>query len=128
LARLLEALQPAKPKPNPEQPGGDEGQGGGGQQPGKRSSASIAELKLLKLMQEDLNARYQQLHQSKPTPRLADQLGELAAEQGRLAELAQKMSQPVEADPAEDAESEPPPTEAPPAPPKGRLGPKENEI
>jgi hypothetical protein len=124
LARLIAALEPAKPKENSDQAGGNEGQGAGGQQ-GKRSIGSLAELKLLKLMQEDLNARYQHLRDSKPTPQSAAQIGELAAEQGRLAELAQKMSQPVEADPADEESQDEPAAEPLP---KGAIGPKESEI
>jgi hypothetical protein len=125
LARLIAALEPAKPKPG--EPGGDADQGGGGQQ-SQRSVVSLAELKLLKLMQEDLNARCQALRQSKPTPRLAAQIDELAVEQGRLAELAQKMSQPVEADPADDSQDQPPPAEPPNPAPKRSIDAKENEI
>ena len=129
LARLIAALEPAKPKPNPDEAAQDNAQGGGGQQQSKRSIASLAELKLLKLMQEDLNARWQILRESKPTPQSAAQIAELAAEQGRLAELAQKMSQPVEADPAEDSPGEQQPGAETPEPlPKGPLDRKENEI
>jgi len=115
LARLIESLRPGEP-----QEGGDEGAGnaGGegpaGEQQGQRTVASLAELKLLKLMQEDLNARFAELQGAKPSPELAAQLSELAAEQGQFAELAQKMSQPAE--PAQNPQPKIPPRPVRPNP------------
>jgi hypothetical protein len=113
LARLLEALAPSKPKPDGEEPNAGDGQQTG---QGKRSAASIAELKLLKLMQQDLNARYQRLREAERTPQSAAEMTELAIEQGRLAEMTLKLSEPSEADVSEENEEQSDePADAPPS-------------
>jgi hypothetical protein len=128
LARLLEALTPPKPKPDGDEAGGGEGQGSG-QPQGKKSAASLAELKLLKLMQEDLNARYQRLRQSDHTPQSAAQMTELAVEQGRMAELTLKLSEPSETDSDETSEGDDEPAEpTEPAPGENLRGPNKDTI
>ena len=91
-AQLLAALE-NKPKEGdkPGEEGG--GAGSGGQQSGGRPDGNqvLTQLKLLKILQEDLNGRYRTLTE----PDAGDdqgQLGEIAAEQGRLAELALKLA------------------------------------
>jgi hypothetical protein len=65
-------------------------------------------LKLLKILQEDLNGRYHTLSdKSAEGATEARQLADLAAEQGKLAELAQKLSQPVEKNPEDNPDKLP---------------------
>ncbi len=99
------ALAPSKPKDGGEN--APQGQQPGNAQQGKGSAVSLAEIKLLKLMQEDLNARYQRLHQAERTPQAAAEMAELAAEQGRLAELTLKLSQAAHDDASDDDEEQP---------------------
>ena len=72
----------------------------------------LAQLKLLKLLQEDLNLRTQQLHQAeaagKPTEELREQYARLLEEQGHLTELTFQLLRPQPLDngePAEDGEA-----------------------
>jgi hypothetical protein len=63
LEQLLSALQPEEPRPASGQPGSQDGQPGGGD---SRKSARLppaSELKLLKLMQEDINQRTRKLEE-----------------------------------------------------------------
>ncbi len=96
LTRLAQVLQALKPQ----QPDGPQGQqapsGGGAGQPGRSGGrgpvAVLAQLRLLKLWQESLNARTEELHrrlarQNRWTPELQRQLQLLQQEQGRLAQL-----------------------------------------
>jgi hypothetical protein len=63
---------------------------------------------LLKILQEDLNGRYRTLSGPDDAPAAEPgQLTDLAAEQGKLAELAQKLSQPVAKHPEDNPESLP---------------------
>ena len=71
----------------------------------------LAQLKLLKLLQEDLNLRTQQLNQAeaagKPAEELREQYARLSEEQDRLAELTFQLLRPQPPDsgePAEDVE------------------------
>jgi hypothetical protein len=107
LARLLAALKSDK-KGGEKKGGGGEGGGQGkGAQGGIRS---ISELKLLKLMQEDLNDRFAAASDPVATEAAAERLElltRLSIEQGQLADLALKLSQPTETDPAGDPEKLP---------------------
>ena len=68
----------------------------------------LAQLKLLKLLQEDLNLRTQQLHQAeaagKPAEELRGQYARLSEEQGRLAELTFQILRPQPAENGEPTE------------------------
>lgn len=91
-----------------EQPGDE---GSQQQQPGN-GIRSIAELKLLKLMQEDLNQRTIELDEAlrdaaHPDPDKLQELNALAEEQGRLADLLLDMIQESEPNPEDDPESLP---------------------
>lgn len=106
---LIEAMKPGekKGKQGDEQGGG---QGGGQQQGGQDGIRTIAELKLLKLLQEDLNLRFQQLtapEQPEPQEDPATRVAELTEEQLRLADLAFKLSQPADDKPEDDPEKLP---------------------
>ncbi|MGD9644993.1 MAG: hypothetical protein AB7U73_04720 [Pirellulales bacterium] len=112
LEQLLAALEPDKPE---DQQGGQEGGGEGGQQSGGQQGESLpdmAQLKLLKLMQLDINERTRELAE-----RLTDEeaagddvaraLERLGVEQGKLADLVRNLSQPDDERPADDPEAIP---------------------
>ena len=104
-AQLLTAFA-NKPKPDGEQDGG----GAGGDGSGSQSDAkrAIAQLKLLKILQEDLNGRYRKLNGARDEDATAaGQLAEVAADQGKLADLALKLAQPPERNPEDDPENLP---------------------
>ncbi|MGA2031544.1 MAG: hypothetical protein ABSG68_04755 [Thermoguttaceae bacterium] len=120
LAMLLEALKPDTPaaKPGDPQQGGA-GQGGGGQ-PG--TPLSLAELKLLKLMQEDINARTRQLQEQigaakELTARQLREYNELSDEQGRLADMVLQLLKPA-----------PNPEDRPPAEPEEGKKPRQEDV
>jgi hypothetical protein len=101
LAALIEALKPSEQAGGAKKPG--DGAGGGGKQGGSSDAVKmISELKLLKLMQEDVNRRFQQLRDVADDEERAQRLADLGEEQGRLAEVALRMSQPLETNPEDD--------------------------
>lgn len=103
LKLVLDALQPDKPESDMEDPGGS-GQPQPGakppqQQPPGDGIHTLQELKLLKLMQQDVRERTDAVEARKREGEpLAEndvrELGELAEEQGRLADLMLKLSEP----------------------------------
>ncbi len=105
-AQLLTALENnAKPKP-----AGQDGGGSGGGGKGARADGDqvLAQLKLLKILQEDLSSRYRTLAPgSDDAGRAAQELTDIATEQGKLADLALKLSQPPESNPEDDPEKLP---------------------
>lgn len=126
LANLLTALAKS---PN-SKPGGEQGQEGAGQGGAKKGRSdgnhALAQLKLLRLLQEDLNQRYRAASSDAPGDTGARDLAEMAEEQGRLAELTMKLAAPPEENPEDDPEKLPDiradegpelmPEEAPPLP------------
>ena len=81
---------------------GEQGEEGGGEKQGQKSR-DIAELKLLKLMQEDLQRRTEQIRQAAAqrgalTPENVRELAQLSDEQGQLADMVSDLLQPDEAD------------------------------
>jgi hypothetical protein len=106
LQQIVEALK-RDPSDNPPKPNdGGGGGGGGNKQPPADKIALLAEVKLLKMMQEQVNLRTRELDETaRKLPMLTDDLRrgyiELAREQGKLAELTLKKSAPLEP-PAED--------------------------
>jgi hypothetical protein len=73
------------------QTGGDSGPGGPGQSPGS-TQRTMAEVRLIRLMQEDLNRRTRRLDEAigrgkQPNDQQRTEFAELTKEQGRLAEL-----------------------------------------
>lgn len=133
LQRLLEALKPRKSeKPGGDQGGGGEGEGGD-QQPGSQTPTDLAELMLIKLLQEDVNSRTKELDairkRGKLTPEESQEFTTLGEEQGKLADLLLELVGETDQPPADDAagdgdakppESKKPDTEKPddPLPPK----------
>jgi len=105
LAQVRDALKPAANPSRPEGGSGDnEGdnqENGGNDDDGLRS---VAELRLLRLMQQSLNRRTELIEQSRSTDGVlpAQQLqllDQLAVQQGQLAELLFRMSQPPDEGP-----------------------------
>jgi hypothetical protein len=106
--QLLESLQPDKPEAGGQKQQG-EGQGGqqGGQQPPGDGIPSLAQLKMLKLMQLEINDRTQGLEEqfAKAKELSAEQQQEyqaLAEEQSKLADLVLNLSKPKEDAPGDD--------------------------
>ncbi len=101
LGQLLEALKPEEPEEDPDSAkGGQGGQGASGQPPGS-GIQTLVELKLLKLLQEEVNRRTQELEstfgQADPLPaEVRREYVELSAEQGRLADLLLNLITPQE--------------------------------
>lgn len=112
LEQLLQALSkdaPQQPDNQQQPPGGGEG---GPQQPQPQTDGipPIAQLKLLKMLQLEINERTTALDAKRNTltPREADEWVRLSAEQGRLADLVLELSKPSEENPAEDPGQLPP--------------------
>jgi hypothetical protein len=116
LRRLNLLLEALKPEPPPEKKEDDDAGGAGG--PGNKGAKppgdgikKLAELKLLKLLQQEIQLRSAELQLAVGAEGAsADQrrqFAQLAAEQGRLAELMLKMLQPVENAPEENPENIP---------------------
>ncbi len=102
LAMLLEALKPEEPGSQSDSAGAGQEQGkmpgGGVQQPGVQA---LAELKLLKLFQQEINLRTRQLEKSvgptkQLTPDARREYENLGTEQGRLADLLLELLEPRE--------------------------------
>jgi hypothetical protein len=101
LAQLREALRPETSEEEPDDSGEGSGQPGG--TPGQPGSGvqALVELKLLKLMQEEINGRTQALEETfGPAEALTGdqrrQYVQLSREQGRLADLLLNLIQPQE--------------------------------
>jgi hypothetical protein len=109
LRRLQQIIEALKRDPNSNSPKPNDGGGGGGgsnNQPLVDKIALLAEVKLLKMMQEQVNLRTRELDEAAGklpmlTADLRREYIELAKEQGKLAELILKKSAPLDA-PAED--------------------------
>jgi hypothetical protein len=67
----------------------------------------LTQLKLLRILQEDLNSRYRTLTAGDDASSAAGELAEIAAQQGKLAELALKLAQPPDENPEDNPESLP---------------------
>ncbi|MBI2824870.1 MAG: hypothetical protein HYX69_09305 [Planctomycetia bacterium] len=121
LEQLLAALAPEEGRPQePSEGQAGEGQGGGGQQQG--AVRSVAELKLLKLIQEQINRRTQALDEARreSIELSAEQEREYAAlsqEQGKLADMIANMMQVADEKPEDDPERLPDLRQAPDVPP-----------
>lgn len=99
---LLKALEPTPPEPGDEaQNTGAGGQGNQGPEGAAGGIQHVAELKALRLLQEEINQRTRALEQAAegPAPLTPEKQAEyrrLGEEQGRLAMLVLRMLQPVE--------------------------------
>jgi len=100
LARLdliLQALEPEKPGAEPSGAGGGDGTGQAGTPPG--GVQTLSEIKLLKLLQEDINLRTEKLQAAtaaggQPSQEQRTLLAQLSEEQGRLADLILRLAPP----------------------------------
>jgi len=109
LDMLLEALKPEEPTAE------SDGGGGQGNQQGPPPGAgiqSLAELKLLKLLQHEVNLRTEKLQQAvapdgKPDDQQRRQFQSLADQQGRLADLLLQLLRPVQQKPEDEPAGEP---------------------
>jgi hypothetical protein len=113
LALLVAALEPENKENSPgdNSGGGSGGPGKAGAPPSGQSSGItlLAEIKFLKLWQEDLNGRTQQLETDAartPPDELRNKQSELAEEQARLAEAAFRLRNPQQTD-ANEQDAEP---------------------
>ena len=111
LAMLLEALKPDRGKPGENQQGGSGGGGQGGAAPGGGIS-NVAQLKLIKLMQQQINLQTDDLARSidSQQPLAAEQqnrLAMLSEEQRRLADLVLDLSRPTADNPEDDPQQLP---------------------
>jgi hypothetical protein len=104
-AQLLEALSNKGRSTGGQQEGGAAGGASSGGRPD--GNQVLAQLKLLKILQEDLNSRYRGLSGEENEPAAAQQLAEIAAEQGKLAELTLKLAEPPADNPEDHPESLP---------------------
>jgi hypothetical protein len=107
---LLEALKP-EPPPEKKDDGGGGGGGKKGNQPPGDGIKRLAELKLMKLLQREIQVRTVELRQAvgdaEPSDGQRREFARLAEEQGRLADLMLKMVQPAENAPEENPENAP---------------------
>jgi len=102
LGQLLDAL---KPDP-PDERQGESGGAGGGQgnktrAPGNQAIQNYAQLKLLRMLQDDVNRRTRELDKqacqgSAAGPELRRQSAAISEDQGRLAKLVMSLIQPEE--------------------------------
>jgi hypothetical protein len=105
--QLLSALKPRSGKGEQQeggqQGGGEGGAGGGG---GQQDGASLAELVLIKLIQEDIAARTKELDAAKQRDKLSsaeqEELHRLGREQGKLADLLLDLIGTTSADDNDD--------------------------
>jgi hypothetical protein len=123
LTRLQQIVAALAPESGETAEGG--GQGGAGQQPGAGSQqvTALAELKLLELLQQEINRRTAEIEAERIageglTPQLEQELIELAGEQGRLADLMLNLSRPKAANPEDTPENLP---ELPGESPRGEI-------
>lgn len=111
LAQLLDALKSTSDEAAPNEEAGGSGSGGN-QGDGQDGIQQLAQLKLLKMMQESLQSRTAQLDETRRRGQAwtGDEEAEverLADEQGKLADLLFKLSQPADASPEDNLDTLP---------------------
>lgn len=99
LGQVAEALRKKPPKEGQPKPGGQGGQGGG--KP-KGPPLNVAEIKMLRMLQQDLNLRTPELEAAQAEANLQ----ELADEQRQLAELVQEIMQRSAEDSSKEGEAQ----------------------
>lgn len=107
--RLAQLLAAFENKNKPGKGGSQAGGSGGGSGSSLDGNFVITQLKLLRLLQEDLNTRYRSLisEGDEDVGPLRSRLAEMAEEQGKLAELTLKLSEPLEGNPEDNPEKLP---------------------
>ncbi len=109
LAQMLKAFERGnkKQKEQKQQAGGDQG-GQGGEQGQNEPSAGVAELRLIKLLQESINDRVRQLFDGTKgrdlTPAEQEEYADLSGQQADLADLLLELSKPKDDSRKDDAE------------------------
>lgn len=110
LGQLLDALKQDKAEGGEQQTGNGDGQQGGGKPPGD-GIPEIAQLKMLKFLQMEINERTRALNEQLGKQPLSDdqtrELSRLGEQQGELADLVRNLSRPQEANPEENPEALP---------------------
>lgn len=118
LGRLDQLVEALKPEPPLEKKDNEANQPAGGNNGNKKqgpqgdSLPPVAQLKLLKLMQQEINSRIEALQQAagvKPTPEQLREYKALSKQQGQLADIVLQFVTPAErnAEPQPDAEVKP---------------------
>jgi hypothetical protein len=108
LEQLLDALKPDKPEPGEKQDQqAGEGEGEQGNQPPGDGIPSLAQLKLLKLMQEEVHERTKGLQETLErkgnlTPEQLQEYSQLSEEQTQLADMVLNLSKPSDKPPEDD--------------------------
>ena len=133
---LLEALKPERPDAKPPgdaQAGGGGGAKGQGQPCDPGAKQRLAELKLLKLLQQELNRRTRELHEAVeaaggPTEEHRRQYTAISREQGQLADLVLRLLETEPQDPEDDPDSLPDVLREGPPPDEPELLPLEGEL
>jgi hypothetical protein len=131
--QLLDAMKPS-PKKNgqgQEQQPGEQPEGQPGDQAPTDGIPAVAQLKLLKILQEEVKLRTEELNQKlgnkvELTEAELREHAMLARQQGELADLILNLSKPSQPDPESDldkflAPEQAPPGNKPPAPPAGEI-------
>jgi hypothetical protein len=122
-ARLAQLLAAMEDKDKPAGKQGEQQEGGQGGGKGSRADGNqvLTQLKLLKLLQEDLNGRYRSLAPvaDEDGAAKARELAEIAGEQGKLADLVLKLAEPPADNPEDDPEKLPDVRQAVPDDPSG---------
>jgi hypothetical protein len=107
-AQLLAALESKPKSKDGPADGGAGGGSGGGKSPARGDGEHVlTQLKLLKILQEDLNSRFRTLSDAADADAAAGELAEISTQQGKLAELALKLAQPPDENPEDDPQSLP---------------------
>ncbi len=113
LAMLIESLKPEKPEPLAEEQAQQQGGATGAPAQGPSDGIpEVAQLKMLKLLQEDLNRRTRALdelvnHGSEMSAAQREEYAALGEEQGELADLLVNLSRPTQENPEDDPASLP---------------------
>jgi hypothetical protein len=126
LEQMLSALKPDESAASEDKPPPDQGQSPPMAQPPPGDLAgAMAELKLLKLLQEEINRRTTELEGSRAksgqlSPAEEEELAALAREQGRLADMVYNLIEATTPRPEDNPEAlpDPLPRDMPPAEPK----------
>ncbi len=132
LQQLLEALAEDPPRPGDAQQAeaGGAADAGGGPQGSGEPSLDVAQIKLIRLLQVELNSATQQLAQelaSQPQPSASDiqQLARFTATQGRLADMVRDLAPPLDESAPQDAATPSAPEDVLDLPPDGNQLPEE---
>lgn len=116
LGQLLDALKPDPPEERQDNANSGSGQGGKNRPSQGQAIRNVAQLKLLRMLQEDVNRRTRELDElarsrTPPGPEIRRQSDEISEEQGRLATLLMSLIQAAEDSQTEDLQESPEPNQ-----------------